>query len=54
MDDLDKRFRELREVKVSRHDMSDILFAFGVRIKGIEMVSDVPQLPPGRSENESR
>lgn len=46
LDELDKRFRELREVKVSRDDMSEILFEFGMRIKGMEMVADVPQLPP--------
>ncbi len=45
LDELDKRFRELREAKVSRDDMSEILFEFGMRIKGMEMVSDLPQLP---------
>ncbi len=49
LDELDKRFRELREVKVSRDDMSEILFEFGMRIKGMEVVSDVPQLPPAGS-----
>lgn len=46
LDEIDKHFRELREVKVSRDDMSEILFEFGMRIKGMEMVSEVPQLPP--------
>lgn len=51
LDELDKRFRELREVKVSRDDMSEILFEFGMRIKGMEMVADVPQLPPAGGGN---
>lgn len=54
LDELDKRFRELREVKVSRDDMSEILFEFGMRIKGMEIVSDVPQLPPAGGASEAR
>ena len=40
-DELERRFSLLREVKVSRDDMAELLFELGMRLKGNEFV---PQL----------
>ncbi len=42
-EDLDRRFSMLRDVKVSRDDMAEILFEVGMRIKGIEFVPELKE-----------
>ncbi len=44
VDEIKQRFFELRDGKVSKDDISEILFEFGMRIKGMEFVNDTPQL----------
>ncbi len=51
-EELNKRFREVRDSKVSKDDISEILFEFGMRIKGMDFVSDVPQLPAAREASD--
>ena len=43
-DEISQRFLEVRDSKVSKDDMSEVLFEFGMRIKGMELVNDVRQL----------
>jgi len=43
--ELDRHSRSVRETKVSRDDLADILFEFGMRVKGITPAATVPQLP---------
>ena len=50
-DELNKRFREVRDSKVSKDEISEILFEFGMRIKGLEFANDVPQLPAPEDAN---
>ena len=45
LDELDKHFRAVQEAKVSKDEMSEVLFEFGMRIKGLEIVADLPRLP---------
>jgi len=45
LDELDKHFRAVQEAKVSKDEMSEVLFEFGMRIKGLEIVTDLPRLP---------
>lgn len=45
-EELDRRFSMLREMKVSRDDMAEILFELGMRLKGNEFV---PQLKEAAS-----
>lgn len=52
--ELDKHFRAIREAKVSRDDMSEILIEFGMRIKGMSFVDDLPQLPAAGGTSEHR
>ena len=40
-EELDRRFSMLREVKVSRDDMAEILFELGMRLKGTEFVPEL-------------
>ncbi|MGL5058952.1 MAG: hypothetical protein ACRC62_03135 [Microcoleus sp.] len=40
-EELDRRFSLLREVKVSRDDMAEILFELGMRLKGTEFVPEL-------------
>ena len=54
-DEISQRFIEVRDSKVSKDEISEILFEFGMRIKGMEFVNDVPQLaapvtPSSRSD----
>lgn len=39
--DLDKRFSMLREAKVSRDDVAEILLELGLRLKGTEFISEL-------------
>ncbi|MEW5983029.1 MAG: hypothetical protein AB1806_11765 [Acidobacteriota bacterium] len=43
--EVDRHSRSMRETKVSRDDLADILFEFGMRVKGITPSTAVPQLP---------
>ena len=45
LEELDKHFRAVQEAKVSKDEMSEVLFEFGMRIKGLEIVTDLPRLP---------
>ncbi len=47
-EELDRRFSMLRDVKVSRDDMAEILFELGMRLKGTEFV---PQLKEAVDNN---
>ncbi len=49
-EELDRRFSLLREIKVSRDDMAEILFELGMRLKGSEFV---PQLKEAASVDKS-
>jgi len=40
-EELDRRFSMLRDVKVSRDDMAEILFELGMRLKGTEFVPEL-------------
>lgn len=40
-EELDRRFSLLREIKVSRDDMAEILFELGMRLKGTEFVPEL-------------
>ncbi|HLO51667.1 MAG TPA: hypothetical protein VK211_24860 [Kamptonema sp.] len=42
-EELDRRFSVLREVKVSRDDMAEILFELGMRLKGTEFVPELKE-----------
>ncbi len=44
VDEIKARFLELRDAKVSKDEISEILFEFGMRIKGMDIVSEPPQL----------
>ena len=48
LEELDKRFSQLRESKVSKDDMAETLFALGMRIKEAEFI---PQLREAADEN---
>lgn len=43
-EELDRRFSVLREVKVSRDDMAEILFELGMRLKGSEFVPELKEV----------
>ena len=45
LDELDKHFCAVQEAKVSKDEISEVLFEFGMRIKGLEIVTDLPRLP---------
>ncbi|HIK28315.1 MAG: hypothetical protein N3E45_01165 [Oscillatoriaceae bacterium SKW80] len=47
-EELDRRFSMLREVKISKDDMAEILFELGMRLKGTEFV---PQLREAADTN---
>lgn len=44
LEELDRRFSVLREVKVSRDDMAEILFELGMRLKGSEFVPELKEV----------
>jgi hypothetical protein len=44
LNELEKNFHGLRESKVSRDGMSEMLFEFGRRIKGLNFAPGLPQL----------
>ncbi|MDF0551894.1 hypothetical protein [Kamptonema sp. UHCC 0994] len=46
-EELDRRFSVLREVKVSRDDMAEILFELGMRLKGSEFVPELKEAADG-------
>lgn len=54
LNELEKNFHGLRESKVSRDDMSEILFEFGMRIKGLNFNSGLPQLQAAREASADR
>jgi hypothetical protein len=54
LDELDKHFRAVQEAKVSKDEMSEVLFEFGMRIKGLEIVTDLPRLPVSGHVDDSR
>lgn len=43
-EELDRRFSMLREVKVSRDDMAELLFELGMRLKGTEFVPELKEV----------
>ncbi|MGE5656957.1 MAG: hypothetical protein ACM37W_10100 [Actinomycetota bacterium] len=49
-EELDRRFSMLREVKVSRDDMAEILFELGMRLKGTEFVPQLKEVADSRTE----
>lgn len=44
VDEIKARFSELRDLKVSKDEISEILFEFGMRIKGLGVAAEPPQL----------
>ena len=54
LDELDKHFRAVQEAKVSKDEMSEVLFEFGMRIKGLEIVTDLPRLSVSGHVDDSR
>ncbi|MEZ2226823.1 MAG: hypothetical protein ACBR12_04325 [Microcoleus sp.] len=51
-EELDRRFSMLREVKVSRDDMAEILFELGMRLKGTEFVPELKGVTDNKLNNE--
>lgn len=51
-EELDRRFSMLREVKVSRDDMAEILFELGMRLKGTEFVPELKGMTDNKLNNE--
>lgn len=49
-EELDRRFSMLREVKVSRDDMAEILFELGMRLKGTEFAPQLKEVADSRTE----
>lgn len=43
-EELDRRFSMLREVKISRDDMAEMLFELGMRLKGTEFVPELKEV----------
>ncbi len=54
LDELDKHFRAVRDAKVSKDDTAEILFESGMRIKGLDIVTGLPQLPASGHAGEDR
>ncbi|MGL5509742.1 MAG: hypothetical protein ACRC2J_03900 [Microcoleaceae cyanobacterium] len=50
LDELERRFSMLKDVKVSRYDMAEILFELGMRLKGSEFV---PELKEAATTNDT-
>jgi hypothetical protein len=38
---MEKRFSSMTDVKLSKDDMAEIMFEFGMRLKGSNLVSDL-------------
>ncbi|NJK65817.1 MAG: hypothetical protein HC789_05970 [Microcoleus sp. CSU_2_2] len=51
-EELDRRFSMLRDVKVSRDDMAEILFELGMRLKGTEFVPELKGATDNKLNNE--
>ncbi|MEG3925242.1 hypothetical protein [Microcoleus sp. D3_18a_C4] len=51
-EELDRRFSMLRDVKVSRDDMAEILFELGMRLKGTEFVPELKGVADNKSNTE--
>ena len=51
-EELDRRFSMLRDVKVSRDDMAEILFELGMRLKGTEFVPELKNVADNNLNNE--
>jgi DNA anti-recombination protein RmuC len=51
-EELDRRFSMLRDVKVSRDDMAEILFELGMRLKGTEFVPELKGVTDNKLNNE--
>ncbi len=51
-EELDRRFSMLRDVKVSRDDMAEILFELGMRLKGTEFVPELKGVTDNNLNNE--
>lgn len=49
LEELDRRFSLLTEVKVSRDDMAEVLFEVGMRLKGTEFVPAIKQAADDKS-----
>jgi phosphoglycerate-specific signal transduction histidine kinase len=49
LEELERRFSMLKDVKVSRYDMAEILFELGMRLKGSEFV---PELKEAATSND--
>ncbi len=49
-EELERRFSTLKEAKVSRDDMAEVLFELGMRLKGTEFI---PKLQAAANTNES-
>lgn len=43
LEELERRFSMLKDVKVSRYDMAEILFELGMRLKGSEFVPELKE-----------
>ena len=54
LEELDRRFSVLREVKVSRDDMAEILFELGMRLKGSEFVPELKEVADNKSVDSGR
>ncbi|MEW5983032.1 MAG: hypothetical protein AB1806_11780 [Acidobacteriota bacterium] len=48
-DDIDRHSRFVRDTRLSRDDMAEILFEFGMRVKGLTLVTSMPSLPASSS-----
>jgi exonuclease VII large subunit len=51
-EELDRRFSMLRDVKVSRDDMAEILFELGMRLKGTEFVPELKGVTDNKLNSE--
>jgi uncharacterized protein YfbU (UPF0304 family) len=51
LEELDRRFSDLKEAKVSREDLAETLFALGMRLKGTEFI---PKLKEAVDEEDDR
>ena len=52
-DDIGRHHRFVRDKRLSRDDMAEILFEFGMRVKGLSLVTSVPSLPDHGSAPEA-
>lgn len=53
LEELERRFSDLRENKVSRDDMAETLFALGMKIKGTELIPKLQEAVDEKNEYNS-